>query len=60
MPNYLFLKKKVIINFMDFFEKRVFFGNFKNKKLLIYRNAEIIGNMHLFPLHNVASPMPVG
>ena len=51
---------------MEFFENRVFFGgkisNFKNlfkKKLPIYRYSGIIGNMHLFPLHNEPSPMPV-
>ena len=30
MPNYLFLKKIIIINFMDFFKNRVFLGGKKN------------------------------
>ena len=52
--------------FMEFFEIRVYFfrkiNNFKNvlKKIQIFRNSPIIGNMHLFPLHNEPSPMPVG
>ena len=29
-------------------------------KLPIYKDAEIIGNTHLFPLHNESNPMPVG
>ena len=44
MSNYLFLKKKLIINFMEFFENCVFFGgkksNFNNKKKLT--NLEVI------------------
>ena len=31
MPNYPFLKKKLIINFMEFFENRVFLGGKNNK-----------------------------
>ena len=59
-------EKKMKINFLNFFEKHVFFWQNKQlkkkskKKLPIYRNAEIIGNMHLFPLHKEPSPMPVG
>ena len=63
MPNYLF-KKKRIINFMELFEKHLFFSKINNFKIIfflqIYRNAEIIGNKHLFPLHNEPSLMPVG
>ena len=33
MPNYLFLKKKRIINFREFFEQCVFFGKIKNFKI---------------------------
>ena len=58
MLNYLFLKKKRIINLIEFFEKRIFFGKTNNLKKN-YRNAEIICNTHLFPLHNEPSPMPV-
>ena len=52
---------------MEFFENRVFLGgkisNFKNvfkNKFTIFRNYPVIGNMHLFPLHNEPSPVPVG
>ena len=52
---------------MEFFENRVFFGakisKFKNvliKKLTIFRNYPVIGNPHLFHLHNEPSPIPVG
>ena len=42
---------------MEFFEMRVFFGKINNFKnviffLPIYRYSEILGNTHLFPLHN--------
>ena len=66
MPNYNYLKKKkLIINSMEFFEKcRFFFGkisNFNNlkKKNPIYSYTAMIGNTHLFPLHNEPSSMPV-
>ena len=48
---------------MEFFEKRIIFlGKNKQhkKKLQIYRKAKMIGNTHLFPLHNESCPMPVG
>ena len=38
MPNYLFLKKKLIINFMDDFESRILFWG---KKLLIIKNTNL-------------------
>ena len=62
MPNYFFLKKK-IINFMEFFEMSVFnFAKLTTLKickffLTIYRHSEVIGNPHLFPLHNEPSPI---
>ena len=61
----IFEEKKWIINFMKVFEMRKFFAkinNFKNlyKKMQIYKYSEIIGNTHLFPLHNEPSLMPVG
>ena len=52
---------------MEFFEMRLFFlqqnkqlEKFVNLKKIIYRYSEIIGYMHLFPLHNESSLMPVG
>ena len=62
MPNYLFVKKKRIINFREFCEIHIFWGgkirnfrNLKKKKLPIYGYAYIIGNTHPFPLHNEPS-----
>ena len=33
MPNYLFLKKQSIINFMEFFEMLFFYGKINNFKI---------------------------
>ena len=65
MLNYLFLTfwKKLYNKFYIIFWKgHIFFGKWTTLIffLTIYSNAEIIGNMHLFPLHNEPSTMPVG
>ena len=51
MPNYIFVKKKIYINFREFFEICVFLGGkirnilkFVKKKLPLYGYAYIIGN----------------
>ena len=50
--------------FYEIFQKASIIGgkinNLKIKnKLQVHRNAEIIGNTRLIPLHNGSSPMPV-
>ena len=61
LPIIGFWKKK---NYGIFLNMRIFFGkiNFRicKKKIQIFRYSAIIGNTHLFPLHNEPSLVPVG
>ena len=56
MLEYLFIKK-IIMNFTEFFEMSVFFGQNKLSKFVIfflpiYWYAVIFQYAHLYPLHN--------
>ena len=44
MPNYLFLKKKIIINFIEFFENCVFFGGKKATLIIKKKTYKFKGN----------------
>ena len=53
MPNYRFLKKKRILNLMEFFEKYVFFGQNKQLKKCVKKKYQFIGK----PLSLVIAPV---